>query len=228
MTRRVVVVDDHALFREGLSALLASLPGTEVVGEAGDGVEAVEVVDRTSPDVVVMDLHMPRMNGVEATRRILDAHPEVSILVLTMLRDDATLFAALDAGARGYMLKESGRADLARALDAVDAGQAILDSAVAGRVFAGAGPEGDRAGAPDPAAFPFLTERERDVLDLVARGLTNAAIAARLHLSDKTVRNHVSAIFSKLHVDHRAALVARARDAGYGRRQDRPPASSRG
>jgi DNA-binding NarL/FixJ family response regulator len=220
MARRVVVVDDHAVFREGLSALLSSLPGTEVVGEAGDGLEAVAVVDKTSPDVVVMDLHMPRMNGVEATRRILDAHPEISILVLTMLQDDATLFSALDAGARGYMLKESGRADLARALDAVDAGQAILDAAVAGRVLAGTAVEGDRSVTPDPAAFPFLTAREREVLDLVARGLTNAAIAARLHLSDKTVRNHVSAIFTKLHVDDRAALVASARDAGYGRRRN--------
>jgi DNA-binding NarL/FixJ family response regulator len=219
MTRRVVVVDDHALFREGLGALLASLPGTEVVGEAGDGMEAVEVVDRTSPDVVVMDLHMPRMNGVEATRQIRAAHPEVSVLVLTMLQDDATLFAALDAGARGYMLKESGRAELARALDAVEAGQAIFDAAVAGRVLAGNAVEGDRSAAPDPAAFPFLTDREREVLDLVARGLTNAAIAARLHLSDKTVRNHVSAIFTKLHVGDRAALVARARDAGYGQRR---------
>jgi DNA-binding NarL/FixJ family response regulator len=219
MTRRVVVVDDHALFREGLGALLASLPGTEVVGEAGDGMEAVEVVDRTSPDVVVMDLHMPRMNGVEATRQIRAAHPEVSVLVLTMLQDDATLFAALDAGARGYMLKESGRAELARALDAVEAGQAIFDAAVAGRVLTGNAVEGDRSAAPDPAAFPFLTDREREVLDLVARGLTNAAIAARLHLSDKTVRNHVSAIFTKLHVGDRAALVARARDAGYGQRR---------
>jgi DNA-binding NarL/FixJ family response regulator len=219
MTRRVVVVDDHALFREGLGALLASLPGTEVVGEAGDGMEAVEVVDRTSPDVVVMDLHMPRMNGVEATRQIRAAHPEVSVLVLTMLQDDATLFAALDAGARGYMLKESGRAELARALDAVEAGQAIFDAAVAGRVLTGNAVEGDRSAAPDPAAFPFLTDREREVLDLVARGLTNAAIAARLHLSDKTVRNHVSAIFTKLHVGDRAALVALARDAGYGQRR---------
>jgi DNA-binding NarL/FixJ family response regulator len=212
----VVVVDDHAVFRDGLTALLASLPGTEVVGEAGDGIEAVEVVNATLPQVVVMDLHMPRMNGVEATRRILAAHPHVAVLVLTMLQDDATVFAALDAGARGYMLKESGRADLARALEAVDAGQAILDGAVAGRVLAGGGSEGGRGDGPDPAAFPFLTEREREVLDLVARGLTNAAIADRLYLSEKTVRNHVSTIFAKVHVEDRAALVARARDAGYG------------
>lgn len=212
-----MVVDDHAVFREGLAALLASLPDTDVVGEAGDGLEAVAVVDALRPGIVVMDLHMPRMNGVDATRRIMAEHPDTAVLVLTMLQDDATVFAALDAGARGYLLKESGRADLARALDAVGSGQAILDGAVAGRVLAGAG-GGGRSPGPDPAAFPLLTEREREVLDLLARGLTNAAIAARLHLSDKTVRNHVSNVFTKLHVGDRAAAVARARDAGYGER----------
>lgn len=215
MTRRVVVVDDHAVFREGLAALLASLPDTEVVGDAADGAAAVALVDELRPHIVVMDLHMPTMNGVDATRHILAEHPTTAVLVLTMLQDDATVFAALDAGARGYLLKESGRADLARALDAVSSGQAILDGAVAGRVLVGAR---ERPGGPDPAAFPLLTDREREVLDLLARGLTNAAIATRLYLSDKTVRNHVSNVFSKLHVNDRAAAVARARDAGYGER----------
>jgi DNA-binding NarL/FixJ family response regulator len=214
---RVVVVDDHAVFREGLAAILASLPDVEIVGEAGDGVAAIDVVGATGPDVVVMDLHMPRMGGVDATRRIVAEHPDVAVLVLTMLEDDGSVFAALEAGARGYLMKESGRADLARALEAVAAGQSILDRAVAPRVLAGAGRTGDDRG-PDPRAFPFLTEREREILDLVARGLTNAAIAGRLHLSDKTVRNHVSNVFAKLHVTDRAAAVARARDAGYGGR----------
>lgn len=217
MSRTVVVVDDHAVFREGLAALLASLPDTEVVGEAANGLEAVAVVDERRPGIVVMDLHMPVMNGVDATRRIVAQHPDTAVLVLTMLQDDATVFAALDAGARGYLLKESGRADLARALDAVASGQAILDGAVAGRVLAGAG-GGERSAGRDPDAFPLLTDREREVLDLVARGLTNAALADRLYLSDKTVRNHVSNIFAKLHVTDRATAVARARDAGYGGR----------
>jgi DNA-binding NarL/FixJ family response regulator len=211
--RRVVVVDDHTVFRDGLTAILGSLPDTEVVGEAADGLQALEVVTATEPDLVVMDLHMPHMNGVEATRRIVATHPDTVVLVLTMLEDDASLFAALEAGAKGYLLKESGRADLARALDAVSNGQAILDQAVAARVLRG---DRDDGGEPDPSAFPFLTEREREILDLVARGLTNPAIAARLYLSEKTVRNHVSNVFAKLHVSDRAAAVARARDAGYG------------
>jgi DNA-binding NarL/FixJ family response regulator len=211
--RRVVVVDDHTVFRDGLTAILGSLPDTEVVGEAADGLQALEVVTATEPDLVVMDLHMPHMNGVEATRRIVATHPDTVVLVLTMLEDDASLFAALEAGAKGYLLKESGRADLARALDAVSNGQAILDQAVAARVLRG---DRDDGVEPDPSAFPFLTEREREILDLVARGLTNPAIAARLYLSEKTVRNHVSNVFAKLHVSDRAAAVARARDAGYG------------
>ena len=212
MSTRVVVVDDHAMFREGLAAILGSLAGVEVVGEAGDGVEALEVVAATGPDVVVMDLHMPRMNGVEATRQVVAEHPGTRVLVLTMLADDESVYAALDAGADGYLLKESGRADLARAIEAVRAGQAILDGAIAGRVLAGR----SARSAPDPRAFPHLTSREREILDLLASGLTNGAIAERLVLSDKTVRNHVSNIFAKIHVTDRAAAVARARDAGYG------------
>lgn len=210
---RVVVVDDHPMFREGLAAMLDALEGTEVVGQASHGEEALAVVASTGPDVVLMDLHMPGLNGVEATRRITEVQPAVAVLVLTMLADDDSLFAALRAGARGYLLKEASRADIIRALESVAAGQAVLDPTVAPRVLSSLTAA---ATAPDQRAFPHLTEREREVLDLLARGLTNPAIAGRLFLSEKTVRNHVSNVFAKLHVTDRAAAVARARDAGYG------------
>jgi DNA-binding NarL/FixJ family response regulator len=211
---RVVVVDDHPMFREGLVALVDSLHGTTVVGQCGDGAEAQEVVAAASPDVVLMDLHMPVLNGVEATRRLAETHPEVAVLVLTMLADDESLFAALRAGARGYLLKEASRDDIVRALEAVAAGQVVLDPSVANRVLGALSPTPPE---PDPAAFPQLTQREREILDLVARGLTNPAIAGQLFLSEKTVRNHVSNIFLKIHVTDRASAVARARDVGYGR-----------
>lgn len=212
---KVLVVDDHAMFRDGLTAILNSLEDVEVVGGASNGAEAVELASRHQPDVVLMDLHMPTMNGVDATRAITSTQPDVAVLILTMLEDDASVFSALEAGAQGYLLKESGRDALAQALQASRHGHAILDTSVAGRVLRG---RNDRREIPDANAFPFLTDREREVLDLVARGLTNPAIAARLHVSDKTVRNHVSNVLSKLHVNDRAAAVARARDAGYGQR----------
>jgi DNA-binding NarL/FixJ family response regulator len=212
---RVLVVDDHAVFRDGLAAILESLPGVEVVGAAGDGSEAVRSAQALEPDLVLMDLHMPTMDGIEATRRIVAERPDVAVLVLTMLADDRSVFDALRAGARGYLLKESGRADLQRAIEAVSAGQGILDPSVAGRVFSAAKrPPPDSAN--DVQQLPELTSREREVLDLVARGLPNGEIADRLFLSEKTVRNHVSNIFTKLHVGDRAAAVARARDAGFG------------
>lgn len=212
---KVLVVDDHAMFRDGLAAILNSLDDVQVVGTASDGAEAVELSAQLQPDVVLMDLHMPTMNGVDATRTITSTQPDVVVVILTMLEDDASVFSALEAGAHGYLLKESGRDTLAQALQASRHGHAILDTSVAGRVLRG---RTDRRQIPDPNAFPFLTDREREILDLVARGLTNPAIAAKLHVSDKTVRNHVSNIFSKLHVNDRAAAVARARDAGYGQR----------
>jgi DNA-binding NarL/FixJ family response regulator len=213
---RVVVVDDHGVFRDGLAAILASLPDVEVIGAAADGIEAVDLAARLRPDVMIMDLHMPSMNGIEATRAIVTADPQIAVLVLTMLEDDDSVYAALDAGARGYLLKESGRDALARALRAVELGQAVLDGSVAGRILRRDARRADSG--PDPRAFPFLTQREREILNLVAKGLTNPAIATQLVLSEKTVRNHVSNIFAKLHVNDRAAAVARARDAGYGQR----------
>ncbi len=212
---RVLVVDDHPLYREGLVTAMSAMAGVQVVGEAGDGHAAVEAASRLSPDVVVMDLHMPGLNGIDATRQVVTAQPSVAVLVLTMLDGDDSVFAAMRAGARGYLLKGADRGEIARALEGVAHGEVVFSAGIASRVLAffAAGP-GAAAAALDP--FPGLTEREREILDLVARGLTNAEIARRLVVSDKTVRNHVSNVFTKLQVAGRAEAVARARDAGLG------------
>ena len=209
---RVLVVDDHPLYREGLATAIDTMPGKEVVGEAADGQQAVEAVDRLRPDVVVMDLHMPGVNGIEATRRLTARQPEVAVLALTMLEGDDSVFSALRAGARGYLLKGAGREEITSAVAAADRGEVVFSAGIASRVL------GFFAGPRDAGPKPFaeLTDREREILDLVARGLTNPAIARRLFLSEKTVRNHVSNVFAKLHVAGRAEAVAKARDAGLG------------
>ncbi len=209
---RVLLVDDHPLYRAGLVAVLGTLSGVEVVGEAGDGQEAVERATALEPDVVLMDLNLPVLGGIEATRRITAELPGTAVLVLTMLEGDDALFAAMRAGARGYLLKGADRQEIARALATVANGEVVFSATLAARVLAWFGRDGGRVAAP----FPELTDREREILDLVARGLTNAAIARRLVVSDKTVRNHVSNVFGKLHVADRAEAVARARDAGLG------------
>jgi DNA-binding NarL/FixJ family response regulator len=208
---RVVVADDHPIFREGLAGAIGSLDGVEVVGQAGTGAEAVAAAQELSPDVVVMDLHMPEMNGIEATRRIAEVAPGSAVLVLTMLEDDESVFAAMRAGARGYLVKGAERRDIARALEAVARGEVIFGPAVASRALAAF-----TAAQPRRGPFPELTEREHEILDLVARGLTNQAIASRLVLSEKTVRNHVSNVFMKLRVGDRATAIVRAREAGLG------------
>jgi DNA-binding NarL/FixJ family response regulator len=208
---RVLIADDHPVFRGGLRALLATDPDLEVVAEAADGAEAISLTAQEQPDVVLMDLHMPDRDGVAATREILQSDPHVAVLVLTMFDDDS-VFAAMRAGARVYLLKGTNQADIVRAVHAVGAGGAMFGPAVAQRMlefFA-------HAQTRPAAVFPQLTDRERDVLDLVAQGLNNGRIARRLSISEKTVRNHVSNIFTKLAVVDRAQAVIRAREGGLG------------
>ncbi len=206
---RVVVCDDHPMVREGLRAVINDAPGFEMVAEAATGEEAVELALEVLPDVLVMDLHLPGINGIEAIRRITAAAPSVAVLVLTMFEDDDSVFSALRAGARGYLLKGAGQADILRSLEAVNTGQAIFGPSIASRVLAvsAARPEVE-------PLFPELTDREREVLSLVAMGLDNAGIARKLVVSHKTVANHVSNIFSKLHFESRAQAIVTAREAG--------------
>ncbi|MPY80050.1 MAG: response regulator [Actinophytocola sp.] len=208
---RVAIADDHPIVREGLTALLGSLPGFDVVAVAATGRDAVKEVVMTQPDVVVLDLQMPGLDGFAATREIVRAVPTVAILVLTMFEDDDSVFAAMRAGARGYLVKGAEQEEISRAIRAVAAGEAIFGPGVAQRVLR-------YFSAPPSVAEPFpeLTAREREVLNLLAGGLANAAIAARLGLKPKTVANNVSAIFAKLQVADRAEAIVRARDAGLG------------
>lgn len=214
---RVILVDDHPLFRQGLRSVLDELPDVEVLAEAADGEAAIAAVAAFSPDVVLMDLRMPGVGGLEATARITAAHPTVAVLVLTMHDDEGSVFAALRAGARGYLLKEADGDDIHRALLAMAAGEAVFGPGVAARVIAYFSERGRAHNDPVTVAFPRLTERESEVLRLLAEGLDNAAIARRLMLSPKTVRNRVSDVLAKLHAGSRAEAVALARDAGIGR-----------
>jgi DNA-binding NarL/FixJ family response regulator len=209
---RLVVVDDHMVFREGLRALLGRVDDIEIVGEAATTQEAIEVTEAVRPDVVLMDLNLPGDGGEVATTTILAAQPEVAVLVLTMHSDDAHLRHALNAGARGYLLKDAEPDAIIRAILAVNEGQAIFDRGIAARVIAATGtPDAKRP-------FPVLTEREYEILDRLARGLRNDAISARMGISIKTVQNNVSTILLKLGATDRAQAVALARDAGMGRR----------
>ena len=211
---RILIADDHTLFRDGLRALFASLPDLEVVGEAATGEDAVTQAAAQQPDVILMDIQMPVINGIEATRRILHTSPHIGIVVVTMFEDDDSVFAAMRAGARGYILKGADQADMLRAIRAVAQGDALFSAAIASRMIS-------YFAAPKPALsaqiFPELTDREHEVLHLIAQGYNNMEIAERLTLSPKTVRNHVSNIFNKLQVADRAQAIVRAREAGMGK-----------
>ncbi|MEN8238216.1 MAG: response regulator transcription factor [Actinomycetota bacterium] len=217
---RILVVDDHRLFRDGLTALLDGTPDTVVVGNAETGTEVFEKLDDLTPDVVLMDIMMPEMNGIEATRRIRTEHPEIRVVMLTMLEDDDSLFAAMCAGARGYILKGADKADVLRTVRAVVRGDALFGPAVARRLSSFF-QDADRKGL-SVSPFPELTTREREVLALIAQGLSNAQISSHLYISGKTVSNHISNIFTKLQVVDRAQAIVIAREAGLGRRSAPP------
>lgn len=211
---RVLLADDHPVYRLGLRALLESVEGVEVVGEAQTGEEAVTAAAGMKPDVVVMDLRMPQLNGIEATKRIVKASPETAVLVLTYSDDDNSVLDAMLAGARGYVLKDAGKDAILRALHDVAGGEMIFGASIASRL-----PHllGTRAEPARP--FAELTAREHEILELMAQGLNNAAIAARLGVGDKRVRNCITDIYNKLGVPDRAQAIIRARDAGLGSAQ---------
>ena len=213
-TVRVLIADDHPIFREGMRGRLDRVDDIEVVGEAASGEEAVELARKLEPDVILMDIKMPGKNGIEATREILRASPEIGVVVLTMFEDDDSVFAAMRAGAKGYLLKDSGGEGVVHAIRAVASGEAVFGPGVAERII---GFFSVPKSATPQRAFPELTEREEEVLSLVAQGKSNQEIARQLFVSLKTVRNHVSNILLKLQVADRAQAVIRARDAGMGR-----------
>ncbi|MCE7981934.1 MAG: DNA-binding response regulator [Caldilinea sp. CFX5] len=210
---KIMIADDHAHFRAGIRALLLTEDDLEMIGEAATGAEAITRSAELQPDVLLMDLNMPGMNGIDATRQIVHNSPHIAVLVISMFEDDDSVFAALQAGARGYLLKGAPKAEVLRAIRAVASGEAIFGAAIARRVigyFAMPRPQ-------KPAnLFPELTEREQEILRLLAQHKSNGEIAAQLVLTDKTVRNYVSNICTKLQVVDRAEAILRARDAGLG------------
>jgi DNA-binding NarL/FixJ family response regulator len=211
---RILIADDHPLVRKGMCTILAGVPDFEVVGQATDGSEAIELAAHLQPDLILMDLQMPNVTGVTATGAILESNPEIRILVVTLFEDDDSVFLALRAGARGYVLKDADEEDLIQAIRAVAGGASIFSETVANHVLAAfsTGKQSDAG-----VAFPELTQRERDILELIAQGYPNPRIAYQLGISPKTVGNYVSTIFAKLHVVDRAEAIIRAREAGIGR-----------
>lgn len=207
---RILIADDHPLFRKGMRTLLSGVPDCDVIGEASSGLEAVALARDLTPALVLMDLQMAGGGGIAATRELAATMPEINVLVVSLFEDDDSVFMALRAGARGYILKDADEEEMIRAIHAVAAGQAIFSPAIATRVLA------FFAAAPrEPEVFPELTAREREILALIAQGCSNQAIADRLFLSPKTVANHVSSIFAKLRVADRAGAIVRAHEAGF-------------
>lgn len=212
-TLSVLIADDHPVFRDGIRALLEATPNTQVVGEATSGDEVISLAAQLKPDLILMDVQMPGLNGIEATRRIVAAHPGVRVLIVTMFEDDVSVFAAMRAGAHGYVLKDATKEEIRRAIQAVGNGEAIFSPAIAARLIA--------FFASPPASipknmFPELTSREKEILDLLVKGESNRAIADHLRLSTKTVSNYVSYILNKLQVADRAQAIVKAREAGLG------------
>lgn len=214
MTISVLIVDDHPVFLSGVRTTFADVPDIEVVGDAANGADAIAAVGSLAPDVVLMDVNMPDINGIEATRLIVDSGSEAAVLVLTMFGDDESVFAAMQAGARGYLVKGASQESIVDAVRAVAAGEVVFGAAVAAHVLAFFAAQ--RAGGRTSGPFPTLTDREVEVLELVAAGHTNQRIARALYLSEKTIRNNVSSIFAKLQVANRAEAIVRARQAGLG------------
>ena len=216
---RLLIVDDHTLFREGLQAIFLSVSDIEVVGEAASGEAAIQQAEHLKPPVILMDIQMGDMNGIEASKCILETLPQTKIIMLTMLEDSESLFAAMVAGARSYVLKGADKVEVLRTIRAVASGDVLFGAAIANRVadyfrnLSAASPSRRMPTTP----FPELSERELEVLDLIARGFNNHEIAGKLHVTVKTVSNHISNIFSKLHVADRAQAIIRAREAGLGK-----------
>jgi DNA-binding NarL/FixJ family response regulator len=211
---RILIVEDHPMFRDGLFKMLETVEGFEVVGEAVSGEEAVKLAEQLKPNIILMDINLPKLSGIEATKRIVQTIPDIGILILTMYDDDSSVFSAMRAGARGYLLKEANRNEIVRAIQAVSEGEAIFSPAIARRMmfyFEA------KMKVTNVDVFPQLTEREREVLDHIAKGKNNAEIANSLGLNQKTIRNHVSNILSKLQASDRAHAIIMAREAGLGK-----------
>jgi DNA-binding NarL/FixJ family response regulator len=215
---RVLVADDHPVFRYGMRAMLGAEPDIELVAEATDGDEAMELALELKPDVILMDINMPKTNGIEAARKILEVNPRTGILMLTMFEDDDSVFAAMRSGAHGYVLKGADGAETVRAIRAVASGEAIFSPTIARRFMQYFSRSRRKSGS-ESQPFPELTGREQDILNLIAQGYTNTAIANRLYLSPKTVRNYVSNILTKMQVSDRAQAIIRAREAGLGNKE---------
>ena len=220
MSIQVLIADDHIFYREGVRALLSNSPEVKFVGEASNGEEAVARAGELKPDVILMDIKMPGMNGIDATRRIHETIPEIGVLVITMFDDDDSVFAAMRAGARGYLLKDADKDELIRAIVSVNRGEAIFSPAIAQRMiqYFSTTPV-NKSKKETSAEFAELTDRELEILDLIAQGHNNSTIANKLSLSIKTVQNYVSSILTKLQVADRVQAIVRARDAGFGKKE---------